>query len=38
MPDKLNGTIAKLTFELGPKQLGLADQKKAAEVGAQVNN
>jgi len=37
-PFKFNGTIDKLTFELGPKQLGLGDQKKAAEVGADVNN
>jgi len=37
-PFKFTGTIDKLTFELGPKQLGLDDQKKAAKVGAEVNN
>jgi arylsulfatase len=30
-PFKFNGTIDKLTFELTPKQLGLGDQKKAAQ-------
>ncbi|MEI6197203.1 MAG: sulfatase-like hydrolase/transferase, partial [Verrucomicrobiota bacterium] len=37
-PFKFNGTIDKLTFELAPKQLGLGDRKKAAKVGAEVNN
>jgi arylsulfatase A-like enzyme len=37
-PFKFNGTIDKLTYELGPKQLGLGDQKKATRVGAEVNN
>jgi arylsulfatase len=37
-PFKFNGTIDKLTYELSPKQLGLGDQKKAAKVGAEVNN
>jgi arylsulfatase A-like enzyme len=37
-PFKFNGTIDQLTFELGPKQLGLGDQEKAAKVGAEVNN
>jgi len=37
-PFKFNGTIDKLTFELAPKQLGLDDKKKAAKVGAEVNN
>jgi hypothetical protein len=37
-PFKFNGTIDKLTFELGPKQLGLGDRERAAKVGADVNN
>ena len=37
-PFKFTGTIDKLTFELAPKQLGLDDKKKAAKVGAEVNN
>lgn len=37
-PFKFTGTIDKLTYELAPKQLGLDDRKKAAKVGAEVNN
>jgi arylsulfatase A-like enzyme len=37
-PFKFTGTIDKLTFQLGPKQLGLDDQKKAVETGSDVNN
>jgi arylsulfatase len=37
-PFKFNGMIDKLTYQLGPKQLGIGDQKKAAQVGADVNN
>ncbi|MGO9479170.1 MAG: arylsulfatase [Limisphaerales bacterium] len=37
-PFKFTGTIDKLTFDLGPKQLGLGDQEKATEIGSDVNN
>ena len=37
-PFKFTGTIDKLTFELAPKQLGLGDQKKAAEGHANAND
>jgi len=37
-PFNFTGTIDKLTFELGPKQLTAADQTKATELGADVNN
>ena len=37
-PFKFTGTIDKLTFDLGPVQLGLEEKVKAAKVGAEVNN
>jgi arylsulfatase A-like enzyme len=37
-PFKFTGTIDKLTFDLGPKQLSAADQSKAEKVGDEVNN
>jgi arylsulfatase len=37
-PFQFTGTIDKLTYQLGPKQLGLGDQEKASKIGADVNN
>ena len=37
-PFKFNGTIDKLTFQLAPQQLTAADQRRAVELGSDVNN
>jgi hypothetical protein len=38
LPFRFNGTIDKLTYNLGPSQLSAEDQKKVQDAVARVNN
>jgi arylsulfatase len=38
LPFRFNGTIDKLTYNLGPSQLSAEDQRKVQDAVARVNN